>query len=158
LNNWYGYLYCGWSIFLQHAETLYMLFSHPCAPRHTLTAVATALLSLVALPAAATNGMNLDAYGAKAGAMGGASFAYENGNSALMNNPATLGLRKEGSNLGLGLTLLQPNVNTSMNHPMAGPMTAKSGGDAYWMPSVSFIRKAGKLTYGVAARVKVVVA
>lgn len=113
-----------------------------------LTAVATALLGMVALPAAATNGMNLEAYGAKAGGMGGASFAYENGNSALMNNPATLGLRQEGSSLGLGLTLLQPDVVTSMNHPQAGRMTAKSGGDAYWMPSVSLIRKAGRLTYG----------
>lgn len=79
----------------------------------------------------------------------GASFAHENGNSALMNNPATLGLRKEGTSLGLGMTLLQPDVNTSMNHPLAGSMGAKSGGDAYWMPSFSLIRKTGKLTYGV---------
>ena len=28
-------------------------------------------------------------------------------------------------------------------------MGAKSGGDAYWMPSFSLIRKTGKLTYGV---------
>ncbi len=112
------------------------------------TAIAAAMLALVSLPAAATNGMNLEAYGAKAGGMGGASFAYEDGNSALMNNPATLGLRQDGSNLGLGLTLLQPDVKTSMNHPLAGPMTAASAGDAYWMPSVSLIRKTGKLTYG----------
>ena len=113
------------------------------------TAITAALIGLVSLPAAATNGMNLEAYGAKAGGMGGASFAYDNGNSALMNNPATLGLRAEGSNLGLGWTLLAPDVNTSMNHPVAGPLTAKSGGDAYHMPSVSFIRKTGKITYGV---------
>ena len=114
----------------------------------TRTALAAALIGLFALPAAATNGMNLEAYGAKAGGMGGASFAFDNGNSAIMNNPATLGLRQEGSNLGLGLTLLQPDVNTSMNHPMAGPMNAESGGDAYWMPSLSYIRKSGKFTYG----------
>lgn len=111
-------------------------------------AILAACATLVSAPAHATNGMNLEAYGAKAGGMGGASFAYENGNSALMNNPATLGLRKEGSNLGLGVTLLQPDVATSMNHPMAGTMTAKSGGDAYWMPSISLIRKTGQLTYG----------
>ena len=125
----------------------------PHAPRrdfhHKRTAITAALICLVSMPAAATNGMNLEAYGAKAGGMGGASFAYDNGNSALMNNPATLGLRAEGSSLGLGWTLLGPNVNTSMNHPMAGPMNAKSGGDAYHMPSMSFIRKTGNLTYGV---------
>ena len=120
-------------------------FAHP----PTRTALAAALLGMVCLPAAATNGMNLEAYGAKAGAMGGASFAHENGNSAMMNNPATLGLRKDGSNIGVGLTLLMPDVNTSMNHPLAGPMSAKSGGDRYWMPSISYVRKSGAFTYGV---------
>lgn len=114
------------------------------APRPTLTALAAALLGTLALPAAATNGMNLEAYGAKAGGMGGASFAYENGNSALMNNPATLGLRQEGQNLGLGLTVLMPDVKT-----MIGPMTFPSGGDQYLMPSISYIRKSGNITYGV---------
>lgn len=126
-----------------------MAFPHPLAVhRPTRTALAAALCALMALPAAATNGMNLEAYGAKAGGMGGASFAHENGNSAIMNNPATLGLRQEGSSLGLGLTLLQPDVATRMNHPQAGALTAKSSGDAYWMPSLSLIRKTGRLTYG----------
>lgn len=88
--------------------------------------------------------MNLEAYGAKAGGMGGASLAYENGNSALMNNPATLGLRQEGQNLGLGLTVLMPDVKT-----MIGPMTFPSGGDQYLMPSISYIRKSGNITYGL---------
>lgn len=114
------------------------------APRPTLTALAAALLGTLALPAAATNGMNLEAYGAKAGGMGGASLAYENGNSALMNNPATIGLRQEGQNLGLGLTVLMPDVKT-----MIGPMTFPSGGDQYLMPSISYIRKSGNITYGL---------
>jgi len=112
------------------------------------TAITAALICLVSVPAAATNGMNLEAYGAKAGGMGGASMAHDSGNSALMNNPATLGLRAEASNLGLGWTLLSPKVNTRMNHPLAGPMGAKSGGDAYHMPSISLIRKTGRLAYG----------
>jgi long-chain fatty acid transport protein len=119
------------------------LFAHP-----QRTALAAALFGLVSLPAAATNGMNLEAYGAKAGGMGGASYGYENGNSALMNNPATLGLRPDGNNLGLGLTVLMPSVATSMTHPQAGTMRAKSGGDAYYMPSLSLVRKTGPLTYG----------
>ncbi|MEW6445175.1 MAG: OmpP1/FadL family transporter [Pseudomonadota bacterium] len=107
--------------------------------------LATAVAALVAAPAYATNGMNLEAFGAKAGGMGGASFAYDNGNSALMNNPATLSLRKEGNNFGLGLTVLNPNVDARYD---AYGMEASSGGDSYLMPSVSFIKKSGQFTYG----------
>lgn len=116
-----------------------------CALQPARTALAAALFGLVALPAAATNGMNLEAYGARAAGMGGASFALENGNSAVMNNPATLGLRKEGHNIGIGLTLLMPDVETR-----SGPMSAASDGDRYWMPSLSYIRKSGPYTFGVA--------
>jgi len=118
--------------------------THPCiSPRPTRTALAGALIGLMALPAAATNGMNMEAYGAKAGGMGGASFAYDSGNSALMNNPATLGLGPEGTDFGLGLTLLQPDVTTYL-----GSMSAASDGNAYWMPSISLIRKVGRFTFG----------
>ncbi|MBN8487000.1 MAG: outer membrane protein transport protein [Burkholderiales bacterium] len=117
------------------------------APHLRTTALAALILALP-LGAWATNGMNLEAYGAKAGGMGGASFGYENGNSAMMNNPATLGLRQEGNSLGLGITSLMPDVATRMNHPLAGPLSAQSGGDQYWMPSLSLVRKTGSLTYG----------
>lgn len=111
--------------------------------------LATAVATLVAAPAYATNGMNMEAYGAKAGGMGGASFGYNSGNSAVMNNPATLALRKEGNSFGLGLTVLMPDVDTYMGQGTGG-MNASSGGDSYLMPSLSFIRKTGKFTYGAA--------
>lgn len=117
----------------------------PIAQRPYWTALMTALMGTLSLPAAATNGMNLEAYGAQAGGMGGASMAYDNGNSALMNNPATLGLRQEGQNIGVGMTLLMPDVKTIT--PFGS--TANSGGDEYWMPSASYIRKSGAFTYGV---------
>ena len=109
--------------------------------RPTRTAIAAAAIALVALPAAATNGMNLEAYGAKAGGMGGASFAHENGNSALMNNPATLGLRQEGSNLGLGLTVLMGMVASAHadgNQLLAWlkkmrPKWSRSGNTSSWL-------------------------
>lgn len=105
----------------------------------------TAVATLVAAPAYATNGMNMEAYGAKAGGMGGASMAYDSGSSAVMNNPATLALKKEGWDLGVGLTVLQPNVDASF-----GPGTeTASDGDSYLMPSISLIRKQGKFAYGV---------
>ena len=60
------------------------------------TPISVFVSTLLAAPLAyATNGMNLDAYGALAGGMGGASYAHDSSNSAIMNNPATLGLKKE---------------------------------------------------------------
>jgi long-chain fatty acid transport protein len=105
-----------------------------------------ALLSIagVAVPAFATNGMNLEGYGAVATAMGGASMAYDNGAGAMMNNPATLGLMGQGSAVGVALGFLGPDV--SVSHPMAG--SAGSGGDAYYMPAIGYLMKAGKLTFG----------
>lgn len=95
----------------------------------------------------ATHGMNLDAYGAKAGGMGGAAMAYDSGNSAVMNNPATLGLKAEGrTDVGVGLTVLRPDVKAS--HPVAG--RSSSDGDAYYMPSLSWIRRHGDWAYGAA--------
>jgi long-chain fatty acid transport protein len=106
----------------------------------------TALL-LLPLTAHATNGMNMDSWGAKSGGMGGASFAYDSGNSAVMNNPATLGLRQhERAEVGLGLTLLLPTVSSS--HPMAGK--EDSTGNLYAMPTLSWIRRQGDWTYGAA--------
>ena len=80
--------------------------------RNLTARLALAGTALIAAPVYATNGMNLDAYGAVAGGMGGASLAYDNGNAAMMNNPATLGLRSEGSRIGLGLTALLPDIKT----------------------------------------------
>lgn len=107
------------------------------------------LLALTAIGAAssafATNGMNLEGYGPIAAAMGGASMGYDNGNAAVMNNPATLGLAADGSRLDLAVGMLGPDVTYR-----AGPYTASSGGDAYYMPAVGWTRKANGLTYGVA--------
>ena len=107
----------------------------------------TAVAALTATHAYATNGMNLEAYGAKAGGMGGASFGYDSGNSAVMNNPATLGLKPDGrTDFGIGLTLLMPDV--ASRHPMAGE--SASSGDTYYMPSVSWMHRAAPLTWGAA--------
>jgi long-chain fatty acid transport protein len=100
-----------------------------------------------AMSAHATNGMNMEAWGAKSGGMGGTAYAFDTGNSAVMNNPATLGLKAPGkADLGFGLTLLMPDVNAS--HPTAG--SQDSDGTAYWMPTLSYIRRQGDLTFGVA--------
>lgn len=101
----------------------------------------------VMTPALATNGMNMEGYGPIATAMGGASFAYDNGTAAVINNPATLGLMAAGtSRLDLAVGGLHPDVVAKMT----GMPDAASGGDAYYMPALGYARKEGKLTYGVA--------
>jgi long-chain fatty acid transport protein len=113
--------------------------------RNLVCATAAAVASLLPITSHATNGMNMDAWGATAGGMGGASFAYDSGNSAVMNNPATLGLRPaERGEVGLGLTLLLPGVTSS--HPQAG--SKDSTGDLYAMPTLSWIKRTGPWAYG----------
>ena len=107
-----------------------------------------ALLSAAGIvsPAFATNGMNMEGYGPVATGMGGASFAYDNGTAGLINNPATLGLMTAGSSrLDIAIGGLHPDVTSKM----AGLPDAHSGGDAYYMPALGYVRKDGKFGYGV---------
>ncbi len=92
----------------------------------------------------ATNGMNLEGYGAEATAMGGASMAYDNGTAAMMNNPATLGLMDDGSRLDLALGFLGPNVDSSW-----GPMSWPSKADSFLMPAIGYASKTDGVTWGV---------
>jgi long-chain fatty acid transport protein len=99
-----------------------------------------------AAPVFATNGMNMEGYGPVATGMGGASIAYDNGTAGIINNPATLGLMQSGtSRLDVAIGGLHPDVTTKM----AGMADVHSGGDAYYMPAIGYIRKDGKLAYGV---------
>jgi long-chain fatty acid transport protein len=94
----------------------------------------------------ATNGMNMEGYGPVATAMGGASFAYDNGNAGMINNPATLGFMKSGtSRLDVAVGGLHPDVTSKM----AGQSDAGSEGKAYYMPAVGYVRKDGAVAYGL---------
>lgn len=108
--------------------------------KHAVCGLLVVALSGIAAPALATNGMDLEGYGAVASAMGGASFAYDNGAGAMMNNPATLGLMPSGSGIGVALGFLGPDVKAA---------SAKSGGNAYFMPAIGYVTRRGDLTYGV---------
>ena len=93
----------------------------------------------------ATNGMNMEGYGPVATGMGGASFAYDNGTAGMINNPATLGFMASGtSRLDIAVGGLHPDVNSKMMGMKAG-----SDGDAYYMPAIGYVRKDGKLAWGV---------
>jgi long-chain fatty acid transport protein len=110
-----------------------------------------ALLAVAGMsaPAFATNGMNMEGYGPVATGMGGASYAYDNGTAGMINNPATLGFMKSGtSRFDIAVGGLHPDVAASM--PAVPAMgTASSGGDAYYMPAAGYVRKDGKLTWGI---------
>jgi long-chain fatty acid transport protein len=77
--------------------------------------------------------------------MGGASMAYDNGTAAVMNNPATLGLMAEGSQIDVAVGLLAPSITSKMT----GMPSADSSATAFYMPAMGYARKTGKLTYGV---------
>ena len=104
------------------------------------------LCSLAIVPAAfATNGMNMEGYGPIATGMGGASFAYDNGTAAVMNNPATLGLMPEGNRLDVALGFLRPDITTSA----PGFPDAKSDADFFTMPAIGWVQKKGAMAYGI---------
>ncbi len=109
-----------------------------------LSVLCAAILPLLPLTTHATNGMNMEGYGPIAAAMGGASMAYDNGSAAMMNNPATTGMMDEGDRLDVFFGFLGPDVESE-----AAGMTAKSDGNAYYMPAVGFLRKREGLTYGI---------
>jgi long-chain fatty acid transport protein len=101
----------------------------------------------ISAPAFATNGMNMEGYGPVATGMGGASFAYDNGNAGIINNPATLGFMKsDTSRLDVAVGGLHPSINTN---PSAGGNALDSDADAFFMPAFGYIRKTGKIAYGV---------
>ena len=72
------------------------------------------LLCTAALPALATNGMNMEGYGPVSTAMGGASQAMDHGTAAMAQNPATLGLMNDGSRFDLAVGRLGPKVSSSV--------------------------------------------
>jgi len=112
----------------------------------TKQVVLSCALAAGAIPqlALATNGMNMEGYGATALAMGGASMAYDNGTAAMMNNPATLAMMDEGSNLDLALGFIGPQVNSS-----AGGTASRSSADMFGGPAFGWIRKQNSLLFGI---------
>jgi len=114
--------------------------------RQTACSVAALLVLAGATPAFATNGMNLEGYGSKSMAMGGAGMAYDTGNSAVMNNPATLGFMQEGSSrISLGLRGLHPHIEIEN-----GGLSDKSDATSFFMPSLSYMRRDGRISWGAA--------
>jgi long-chain fatty acid transport protein len=103
---------------------------------------------LGATEAGATNGMNLEGYGPIAMSLGGASFAYDNGTAAVMNNPATLSLVKNGFLLNVAFGNLGPDVAAIAQTPQ-GAISAGSLSDAFYMPALGFVMKRDLIATGI---------
>lgn len=108
--------------------------------------LALAISAALAAPMAAhaSNGMSLEAYGPIAGGMGGASMAYDNGSAAMMNNPATLGLAADGSQLDVAVGRMAPSITASVMG-----MSADSSATSFIMPAMGWAKKNGDMAYGV---------
>ena len=103
--------------------------------------ICAAVAATLAPAAWATNGMNMEGYGPIATGLGGASMAYDHGNAAMINNPATLGFMASGtSRLDLALGGLHPDVNSQGQD---------SSATSFFMPAMGYVRKDGNLAYGV---------
>ena len=72
----------------------------------SLLPIAITSAIFIGTPVFATNGMNMEGYGPIATGMGGASFAYDNGTAAVINNPATLAMAESIARLDLALGVL----------------------------------------------------
>lgn len=119
----------------------------PIPRRFRRTVFAAAVLGC-ALPALATNGMNMEGYGPISTGMGGASQALDHGSAALAQNPATLALMGAGARLDVAVGLLGPRVESRVDTPM-GTMASKSDGTSYVMPALGYVRRSGRLVYGL---------
>ncbi|OIO57971.1 MAG: hypothetical protein COX57_03365 [Alphaproteobacteria bacterium CG_4_10_14_0_2_um_filter_63_37] len=96
--------------------------------------------------ALATNGMDFAGYGPIAEAMGGASYAYDNGTAAMQNNPATLSLMESDARFDVALGFLLPTIKYS---PAPGAAEQTSDGTMYLMPGLGYARREGALTFGL---------
>ncbi|MDA0336107.1 MAG: outer membrane protein transport protein [bacterium] len=108
----------------------------------------TVAAALLAPPAHATNGMNMEGYGPVSSALGGAGIAFDSGTAALMINPATLMLQPGATTrLDVAFGYLGPDVSASVRTPM-GTLQATSLADAYFMPAFGWITRKGDIAYG----------
>ncbi|MDP2136291.1 MAG: outer membrane protein transport protein [Candidatus Didemnitutus sp.] len=114
------------------------------ALRSILPAAAILAAASLTSPLVATNGMNMEGYGPVATALGGASFAYDNGTAAVINNPATLSLMPDQARLDLALGVLGPDITATSTTGIG----ADSSSTAFFMPAFGYARRSGDLVYG----------
>lgn len=114
--------------------------------KSTPTLISFALGSLsLAVSLFGTNGMNMEGYGARAAALGGAGTAIDTGTAAPVNNPATLLLLKRDARLDVAVGRLGPKVSAEM----PGMGSVRSDSDAFYMPALGFAKRKGNHAWGL---------
>lgn len=111
------------------------------------TLLATAIASLLAAPALATNGTNMTGVSAPSAALGGTGTAIFFGPSNAIINPAMIG-KGEGSVFGVNLTLFKPSVS---NDGGSGNFS-NSKADTFYIPAFSYSSRINQnLSWGIGA-------
>lgn len=112
-----------------------------------LRSIAAAVCSACACGSVyATNGMNMEGYGPIAAGMGGAATAYDNGNAAMANNPATLQLAPMGQRIDAAIGVLGPDISAQAQ---AGAPAQDSSAKSFVMPAVGWSKTDERLSWGV---------
>ena len=116
-----------------------------------LTSIAAAVVVACSTTSAfATNGMLMEGYGPESTAMGGTAMAYDNGAAAMVGNPATLSLLKDGaSRVDVSMGFLQPDVSATVPVSPTQKQSADSSGDLYLMPAAGWVTRKGQVSYGI---------
>jgi long-chain fatty acid transport protein len=104
-----------------------------------------AALCAAALPAIATNGMNMEGYGPVSTGMGGAAQAMDHGTAAMAQNPATLGLMGQGARFDAALRRAGSQGGQQHGRHAHGRIQRH----LYVMPAFGYVRRSGSLVYGL---------
>ncbi len=114
---------------------------------------AATLFALACQGANATDVFRLEGYGPISRAMGGTATAYDVGAAGMMTNPATLSLMAPGSELHLGLDVV--NTDISAKNQATGENASSDNHSnnrgPYFAPEAAFTWRQGALSLGVGA-------
>jgi len=121
-----------------------------------LATLSCCVIGLFSSVATATNIFNLEGFGPISRSLGGAGVAHNIGASAMMYNPATLGLMEKGSQVHVGLDVVGTDINTR-NRATGEDATSgkesfiKNRGPIYFAPEFAVTHSRNTFTFGVGA-------
>jgi long-chain fatty acid transport protein len=119
----------------------------------TLSTISAAVLAITSQMIHATDVFRLEGYGPISRAMGGTATAFDVGAAGMMTNPATLSLMAQGSELHLGLDVVNTDIDTknlATGENASSNNHSKNRGP-YLAPQAAYTYHNGPLALGVGA-------